>query len=102
LNVLYETVTIECGGDEYVWDGAAPRHTAAFYLLPQRGVSPARANCFPARCTRAVSILAFLKTRRGFVLLGRAMPLTDVQIRTHMQLEMRGHRLAHGLTAPHS
>jgi ferredoxin len=38
----------------------------------------------------------------GFVLRCRARPSSNVRIRTHQDEEMRAHRLALGLLAPHA
>ena len=38
----------------------------------------------------------------GYVLLCRAVPRSDVRIRTHQQWEMRNHRIALGLPAPYA
>jgi hypothetical protein len=38
----------------------------------------------------------------GYILLCRAMPRSDLHIRTHQEWEMREHRIASGLPAPYA
>src|SRR5450755_2975350 len=98
FRILLETPegphTVECSAEEYVWDAAA-----------NHGI-PLPAICHQGRClTCAGKLLAGRVDQRdadayfpadeaaGFVLLCRARPLSDLQIRTHQESEMRAHRL---------
>ncbi len=98
-----EGVTIERGGDEYGWDVAArPRWMAASICRQGRCLTCA-GQLLSGEVDQSDADTYFPEDKAaGFVLLCRVIPLADLQIRTHMQLEMREHRLAHGLPAPHS
>jgi ferredoxin len=97
------TRALECGEDEHIWDAAA----ASGIVLP--------AICHQGRCLTCAGRLidgrvehdhpdSYFREdeREGYVLLCRAMPQSDVRIRTHEEWEMRAHRLAHGLPAPYA
>lgn len=97
------TLAIECGEDEHIWDGAARQGI----LLP--------AICHQGRCLTCAGRLLegsvehddpasyFAEDEAaGFVLLCRAIPQSEVRIRTHQEWEMREHRLALGLPAPYA
>jgi len=92
-----------CGKDEFVWDAAARQGV----WLPS--------ICLQGRCLTCAGKLVEGKVDQssadsyfredeeaGFVLLCRAQPRTNLRIRTHQALEMRAHRLAHGLPAPYA
>ncbi len=94
---------VDCGKDEFVWDAAARQGV----LLPS--------ICFQGRCLTCAAKLVegtvdqscadtyFREDEEaGFVLLCRARPRSNLRIRTHQALEMRAHRLAHGLPAPYA
>ena len=93
---------ITCGEKEYVWNAAA----RSGIVLP--------AICHQGQCLTCAGILIDGKVDQsgamayfpedqvaGFVLLCRALPLTDLRIRTHQQWAMRRHRKEHGLPAPY-
>jgi ferredoxin len=95
--------TIECRGDEYIWNAAA----RSGVQLP--------AICRQGRClTCAGKLISGAVDQNdadsyfpadeaaGFVLPCRAKPLSDLRIWTHQEWEMRRHRVAHGLPAPYS
>lgn len=95
--------TLVCRGDEYLWDAAARNGV----LLPS--------ICLQGRCLSCAGKLmegevdqssadTFFSedAEAGFVLLCRARPRSNLRIRTHQALEMRAHRLAHGLPAPYA
>jgi ferredoxin len=97
------TLAIGCGADEHIWDAAARQGI----LLP--------AICHQGRCLTCAGRLLEGKVEHdhpdsyfaedeaaGFVLLCRAMPQSEVRIRTHQEWEMREHRLALGLPAPYA
>ena len=92
-----------CGEDEHIWDVAAANGIA----LP--------AICHQGRCLTCAGRLlegtiehdhadAYFSEDRteGFVLLCRAMPRSEVYIRTHQEWQMRSHRIAKGLPAPYA
>jgi ferredoxin len=92
-----------CGKNEYLWDAAA-RHGVQLPSI-----------CFQGRCLTCAGKLVEGKVDQssadsffredeeaGFVLLCRAQPRSNLRIRTHQALEMRAHRLAHGLPAPYA
>jgi ferredoxin len=91
-----------CGERDHIWDAAAANNL----FLP--------AICHQGRCLTCAGLLIEGKVEHehpdayfpqdagaGFVLLCRAMPQTDVRIRTHQQWKMRQHRAALGLPAPY-
>src|SRR5579875_2467500 len=93
----------ERGADEFIWNAAARNGiilpsichqgrclTCAGYLLSGE-VDQSQANFYRPEDREA-----------GFVLLCTAKPRSPVHIRTHMQWEMRKHRLRLGLPAPYA
>lgn len=95
--------TLDCGEEEHIWDAAA----ANGIVLP--------AICHHGRCLTCAGRLLegavihdhpdayFTEDEaEGYVLLCRAVPRSDVRIRTHQQWEMRNHRIALGLPAPYA
>src|SRR5579875_2240458 len=93
----------ECGADEFIWNAAARNGiilpsichqgrclTCAGYLLSGE-VDQSQANFYRPEDREA-----------GFVLLCTAKPRSPVHIRTHMQWEMRKHRLRLGFPAPYA
>ncbi|HEV2275432.1 MAG TPA: 2Fe-2S iron-sulfur cluster-binding protein [Acidobacteriaceae bacterium] len=92
-----------CAQDEHLWDAAA----ACGILLP--------AICHQGRCLTCAGRLldgivehddpdAYFDEDKfaGYILLCRAVPRTDLRIRTHQEWQMREHRIAHGLPAPYA
>jgi len=91
------------GGDQHIWDAAQE----AGITLP--------AICHQGRClTCAAQLLEpgefdpsdaasyFPQDREaGFILLCTAKPRSDLHVRTHVEAEMRRHRLKCGLPAPY-
>jgi ferredoxin len=95
--------TLVCREDEYLWDAAARQGV----WLPS--------ICFQGRCLTCAGKLVDGKVDQssadsyfpedeaaGFVLLCRARPRSNLRIRTHQAIQMRAHRLAHGLPAPYA
>jgi ferredoxin len=96
--------TITIGSNERIWDAAQ----ASGIILP--------AICHQGRClTCAAKLLTpgnfdpgdpetyFPQDREaGFVLLCRAKPRSDLHVQTHVEDEMRKHRLKRGLPAPYA
>jgi ferredoxin len=95
--------SVACGANEYVWDAAARQDVS----LP--------AICHQGRCLTCASKLvsgsvdqqdadSYFPDDRdaGFILLCRAKPLSNLEILTHQEKEMRVHRLDHGLPAPYA
>ena len=95
--------SFDCGEDEHIWDAAASHQIT----LP--------ATCHQGRClTCAGRLLAgsvdhddadayFAQDEEeDYILLCRAMPRSDLHIRTHQEWEMREHRIASGLPAPYA
>jgi ferredoxin len=95
--------TIECGADEFIWDAAARNGL----LLP--------AICHQGRCLTCASRLLEGEVDQSkadayfaedgaaeFILICRALPRSDVILKTHQEWEMRRHRIALGLPAPYS
>jgi len=95
--------TIECRQDEFVWDAAA----RSGVTLP--------AICHQGRCLTCAGRLiegdvdlsradAYFPQDRtaGFILLCRALPQSDLIIKTHEESAMRRHRLLQGLPAPYA
>lgn len=93
----------DCGEAEHIWDAAAAQRID----LP--------AICRQGRCLTCAGRLlegavqhdspdAYFPEDHaaGYVLLCRAMPQSDVRIRTHQEWEMREHRIANGLPAPYA
>jgi ferredoxin len=96
--------TLSAGRNEHLWDAAQ----AAGVFLP--------AICHQGRCLSCAGQLVkpgefdpgdaetyFQQDREaGFVLLCTAKPRSDLHIRTHLEYEMRLHRVKHGLPAPYA
>src|ERR1700730_4382529 len=95
--------SFNCAEDELIWDAAADNGI----LLP--------VICHHGRCLTCAGRLLkgtvehdhadtyFAEDKAaGYILLCRAMPQSDVRIRTHQEWEMREHRIAHGLPAPYA
>jgi ferredoxin len=96
--------TLSAGRKEHLWDAAQ----AAGVFLP--------AICHQGRCLSCAGQLVkpgefdpgdaetyFQQDREaGFVLLCTAKPRSDLHIRTHVEYEMRMHRVKHGLPAPYA
>jgi ferredoxin len=94
--------SFDCAETDHVWDTAAANGIA----LP--------AICHQGRClTFAARLLegsvehdhpdAYFEEDKieGYILLCRAMPRSDLRIRTHQQRQMREERIAHRLPAPY-
>ena len=92
-----------CGEQEHIWNAAEVNGV----ILP--------AICHQGRCLTCAGLLLegtvdhdhpdmYLPEDKikGYVLLCRAMPRSDVRIRTHQQDNMREYRLASGLPAPYA
>jgi ferredoxin len=95
--------SFDCGEDQHIWDTAAVNGIA----LP--------AICHQGRCLTCAGRLlqgtvehdhpdAYFAEdeKERFVLLCRAMPRSEVRIRTHQQWEMRNHRIALNLPYPYA
>lgn len=96
--------TLTVGRNEHLWDAAQ----ADGIFLP--------AICHQGRCLTCAGRLLkpgefdsggaesyFPQDRAaGFILLCTAMPRSDLCIKTHVEDEMRAHRLTHGLPAPYA
>jgi ferredoxin len=97
------TATIACGGDEYVWDAAARQDVRLPSICRQGRCLTCAGRLLSGDVDQRDADTYFPEDRAaGFILLCRARPLSDLRIRTHMQDEMRAHRLAHDLPAPYS
>ena len=92
-----------CGEGQHIWDIAAANEI----ILP--------AICHQGRCLTCAGRLLhgtvvhdhpdvyFAEDEaEGFILLCRAMPQSEVHIRTHQEWDMRNHRIARGLPAPYA
>ena len=80
-----ETVTIECGGDEYVWGAAARQGGPAAFHLSLRPLPDRAGQLLSGEVDqRGADTYLAEDMAEGFVLLCRTRPLTDLQIRTHM------------------
>ncbi|MGA2888110.1 MAG: 2Fe-2S iron-sulfur cluster-binding protein [Terracidiphilus sp.] len=95
--------SFDCGEGEHIWNAA---HTDSV-LLP--------AICHQGRCLTCSGRLlegtvehdhpdAYFPEdeAESYVLLCRAMPRSEVRIRTHQEWEMRNHRIARDLPAPYA
>jgi ferredoxin len=104
LNTPFRECVVTAGRSQHLWDAAQ----AAGVFLP--------AICHQGRCLTCAGQLLepgdfdsndaesyFQKDREaGFVLLCTAKPCSDLHVRTHMEAEMRMHRLKYGLPAPYA
>jgi ferredoxin len=92
-----------CGENEHLWDAAA----ANDIILP--------AICHQGRCLTCAGLLLegavdhdhpdsyFAEDEvAGYLLLCRAVPRSNLRIRTHQEWQMRAHRIAHSLPAPYA
>jgi ferredoxin len=95
-----ETVTIECGGDEYVWDAAGCQGGWLPSICRQGRCLTCAGQLLSSQVDQSDADTYFPDDKAAeFVPFCQAIPLADLQIRTHMQLEMGEHRHAHGLPA---
>lgn len=91
-----------CGENEHIWDAAAVHGV----WLP--------AICHQGRCLTCAGRLLegsvdhdhpdtyFAEDKtEGYILLCRAVPRSDLRIRTHQEWKMREERIAHRLPAPY-
>ena len=103
LETPQESCKFDCSEDEHIWDAAL----ANGIVLP--------AICHQGRCLTCAGRLLEGRVEHddpdayfaedeaeGYVLLCRAMPRSEVRIRTHQEWEMRGHRIARDLPAPYA
>lgn len=104
LSTPLGTRTLTAGRNQHLWDAAQ----AAGVSLP--------AICHQGRCLTCAGQLQgpgeidardaecyFLVDREaGYVLLCTAKPRSDLHIKTNVEVEMRRHRLKHGLPAPYA
>jgi len=104
LHTPFGVRTLSAGRNEHLWDAAQ----AAGVILP--------AICHQGRCLSCAGQLEkpgefdpgdaetyFQQDRQaGFILLCTAKPRSDLYIRTHVESEMRVHRVKLGLPAPYA
>ena len=103
LETLEGIHSFDCGEEEHIWDAAAGNGI----VLP--------AICHQGRCLTCAGRLLEGKVEHdhpdayfpedeaeGFILLCRAMPQSDVRIRSHQEWEMRNYRILRGLPAPYA
>ncbi|MFY9754214.1 MAG: 2Fe-2S iron-sulfur cluster-binding protein [Candidatus Acidiferrales bacterium] len=104
LEMPNEQRVVTVDAEEHIWDGA------------QRAGITLPAICHQGRCLTCAgkligpgafdpndAVAYFPQDREaGFILLCTARPRSNLTIRTHMQDEMRAHRMACGLPAPYS
>lgn len=95
--------SIQCGGQEYVWDAAARSGVRLPSICHQGRCLTCAAKLISGSVDQSDADTYFPEDRsEQFVLLCRAKPLTDLRILTHQQEEMRRHRIALGLPAPYA
>jgi ferredoxin len=104
LDTPFAVRTISVASDQQIWDAAQ----AAGITLP--------AICHQGRCLTCAGKLSgpgdfdpggaesyFPQDREaGFILLCKAKPLSNLNIKTHVADEMRAHRIKLGLPAPYA
>jgi ferredoxin len=94
---------IVCSKDEFVWDAAARQGVALPSICLQGRCLSCAGKLLEGEVDQSAADSYFREDEEaGFVLPCRARPRSDLRIRTHQALEMRAHRLAHGLPAPYA
>jgi ferredoxin len=92
-----------CGRDEYLWDAAARQGVWLPSICLQGRCLTCAGKLVQGEVNQSSADSFFTEDEEaGFVLLCRARPRSNLQIRTHQAGEMRAHRLAHGLPAPYA
>ena len=95
--------TIECGGQEFVWNAAARAGIVLPAICHQGRCLTCAARLISGQVDQTASSSYFTEDRAaGFALLCTARPLSDLVLQTHREWDMRAHRRAHGLPAPYS
>ncbi len=95
---------VQVAEDEHTWD-AAFQQTVELPALCHQGWCLTCAGRIegPGKVNQDDSLAFFPQNREaGFALLCTGRPCSDLVIITHEALEMRKHRLRHGLPAPYS
>ncbi len=92
-----------CGKDEFLWDAAARQGVLLPFICLQGRCLTCAGRLVEGKVDQSSADTYFKEDEKaGFVLLCRARPCSDLRVRTHQALEMRAHRLAHGLPAPYA
>jgi ferredoxin len=92
-----------CGKDEYLWDAAARQGVELPSICLQGRCLTCAGKLVEGTVDQSSADSIFREDEEaGFVLLCRTQPRSNVRVRTHQALQMREHRLAHGLPAPYA
>lgn len=95
--------SIDCGPQEYILDAAAASGISLPFICRQGRCVTCAGRLLEGIVEHDHPDLYFAEDEAaGFILLCRAMPRSEVRIRTHQEWEMRAHRLAHNLPAPYA
>lgn len=92
-----------CGKYEYLWDAAARQGVQLPSICLQGRCLSCAGKLLEGKVDQSSADTFFREDEEaGFVLLCRAQPRSNLDIRTHQALQMREHRLAHNLPAPYA
>lgn len=92
-----------CGEDQHIWDVAAANEIALPAICQQGRCLTCAGRLLEGTIEHDHADAYFAEDEaEGFVLLCRAMPRSEVCIRTHQEWQMRNHRIARGLPAPYA
>jgi ferredoxin len=95
--------SFDCPEDEDIWDAAAAHEIDLPAVCHQGRCLSCAAKLLAGEVTHDHPDMYFPSDREaGFILLCRALPRSNLRIRTHQADAMRAHRKALGLPAPYA
>jgi ferredoxin len=96
-----ETLRIEVGGEESIWDAATREGIRLPSMCLQGWCTTCAARVLQGAFDPAEALRYYPEDKRaGFILLCTARPKSPMRIRTHQREAMRAHRRRHGLPTP--
>ena len=104
LSTPFGECVVTAGRNQHVWDAAQTAGVSLPALCHQgRCLTCAGQLLEPGEFDSSDAEMYFQQDREaGFVLLCTAKPCSDLHLRTHVEAEMRMHRLRCGLPAPYA
>jgi ferredoxin len=95
--------SVECAGDEFVWNAAARSGVMLPAICHQGRCLTCAARLVEGEVDQGASASYLAEDREaGFVLPCTGRPLSDLVLQTHQQWAMRQHRKMRGLPAPYA